>query len=260
MGSESGMSEFRREAVVDSASIDLETLDASEQFVHAAPIELPASESFSAAPASMPPKRRAEPPLELDDWELDLEWRRLRGLAGAAAASFEPARAQIVPHAAHEPFRGRHRRSSHASRPEAQSEERTAPTWSLLAWAVLSFGLMGFVCGGVLLGWSYVAGRDELWSLGMPITVAGQVGLLLGLVLQLERLWQGSRYTVDKLEQVDEQLHDLKQTTALIGATHTSAAQAFYSHMSQGAHPQMLLADLKGQLDLLAVRMTENER
>jgi hypothetical protein len=119
-------------------------------------------------------------------------------------------------------------------------------------------GLIGFLCGGVLLAWSYVAGRDELWSLGMPIAVAGQAGLLLGLVLQLERIWQGNRLAAHKLEQVDEQLHDLKQTTALLGATHTSAAQAFYAHFSQGAHPQLLLADLKGQLDLLALKMSEN--
>ena len=54
-----------------------------------------------------------------------------------------------------------------------------------------------------------------------------------------------------------EQLDDLRQTTSLLGSNHGSAAQAFYAHLAQGANPQMLLADLKGQLDLLAIRMAQ---
>jgi len=220
--------------------------------------ETPAVAQNSPSPAGNPRPRDQGPPLELDQWELDLEWKRLRGLAGPASLTFDPGRAELVPHGAHLGPPKRHRPNPRREKTaDDRREQLTASGWSLLAWAVLSFGLMGFMCGGVLLGWSYVAGRDELWSLGMPITVAGQVGLLLGLVLQLERIWQGNRAAADKLEQVDEQPHDLKQTTELLGATHTSAAQAFYAHMAQGAHPQMLLADLKGQLDLLAVKMSE---
>jgi hypothetical protein len=128
---------------------------------------------------------------------------------------------------------------------------------SLFAWLFLSFGLMAFLCGGVLLVWSVAAARSELWDLGMPITVVGQAALLLGLILQLERIWQGNRYTVDKLEHVDKQLDDLRQTASMLGMTHTSASQAFYSHLTQGASPHILLADLKGQLDLLAVKMSD---
>jgi hypothetical protein len=218
-----------------------------------------AAADASPSPAANPPPRGQGPPLELDQWELDLEWKRLRGLAGTAYLTFDPRRAELLPHGSHPGLPKRHRPKSRRKTPSGDRHvQRPASGWSLLAWGVLSLGLMAFMCGGVLLGWSYVAGRDELWSLGMPIAVAGQVGLLLGLVLQLERIWQGNRLAADKLEQVDEQLHDLKRTTALLGATHTSAAQAFYAHLSQGAHPQLLLADLKGQLDLLAVKMSEN--
>ena len=91
----------------------------------------------------------------------------------------------------------------------------------------------------------------------MPITVVGQAGLLLGLILQLERIWQGNRYTAHKLEHVDKQLDDLRQTASILGMSHSSASQAFYSHLTQGASPHILLADLKGQMDLLAQRTAQ---
>ena len=58
--------------------------------------------------------------------------------------------------------------TSTANRP---SQSRlSAVTWSLLA-----LGLMASVCGGVLLGWSLLAGRTALWTCGMPITLGGQL-------------------------------------------------------------------------------------
>jgi len=119
---------------------------------------------------------------------------------------------------------------------------------------------MSFVCGAILLGWSLGSGRQELWNLGLPISLGGQVALLAGLLLQLDRLWHHSRTACAKLDNVDERLHELKRTTALLGTTHTSAANAFYSHLAGGASPQLLLTDLKSQLDLLALRLgTENQ-
>lgn len=114
---------------------------------------------------------------------------------------------------------------------------------------------MAFVCGGVLLGWSVFADRGDLWRLGMPTALGGQFSLLLGLVLQLDLLWNYHRQTDDKLVAVDTRVQDLNQTTAQLGATHSSAAQAFYSHLADSASPQILLADLKSQIDLLSVTM-----
>jgi hypothetical protein len=141
-------------------------------------------------------------------------------------------------------------------RPPASARRRS----SRLAWGALSLGLMAFVCGAVLLGWSLAAGRNDLWSLGMPITLGGQFGLLLGLILQLESLSEGNRHTVDKLDEVDGRLDDLNQTAVLLSSSHSSPAQAFYVHMAGGASPNLLLADLKGQLDLLAVQMAATRR
>ena len=88
------------------------------------------------------------------------------------------------------------------------------------------------------------------------MTVAGLVWLVLGIVLQLERIWQNSRHAVRKLDQVKSQLNHLERTTTMLGTTHGSAAQAFYAHMAEQADPQYLLADLKGQLDLLALSIS----
>lgn len=125
---------------------------------------------------------------------------------------------------------------------------------------MLSLGLMTFVCGGVLLGWSLLSGRGELWSLGLPLILAGQASLIVGLVFQLDGLSQSNRETSQTLEELDDQLHDLQHATTMLGTTHSGGARSFYAHMAEGASPQMLLTDLKGQMDLLAVRLAQAQR
>jgi hypothetical protein len=125
-----------------------------------------------------------------------------------------------------------------------------------LTWLSLSAGTAAFVCGGVLLGWSIVTGRQELWTIGTPVALGGQVALLIGLVLQLDRLWHDSRHAAAKLDTVDEQLQKVRTATSLLGTT-VGPSSSFYAHLAGGAGPQLLLSDLKGQLDLLALRMKE---
>ena len=124
-----------------------------------------------------------------------------------------------------------------------------------LAWACLSLGVMTLACGGVLIGWSLAADRADLWSLGLPLAVVGQAGLVIGLLLQLDGLWQSSKKTEQTLTQLDGKLYELKHATTLLGTSHSTPAQSFYVHMAEGASPHLLLADLKGQLDLLAEQL-----
>lgn len=128
-----------------------------------------------------------------------------------------------------------------------------------LAWLALSLGTSAFVCGGILLGWSLLADRPELWSVGLPVTLCGQVALLAGLILQLDRLWHDHRRAEAKLDHMDAELHVLRQTTTLLGNSPASPGTAFYAHFAEGAAPQLLLSDLKSQLDLLAVRISQLE-
>jgi len=120
------------------------------------------------------------------------------------------------------------------------------------------FGTMALVCGSILLGWATIADRPELWTFGTPIALGGQIVLLVGLVCQLERLWSDSRRAVHQLEKVDAQLHELRTATTLLGTVHGPSA-AFYAHLAGGAGPELLLSDLKGQLDILAARLAEEK-
>jgi hypothetical protein len=107
----------------------------------------------------------------------------------------------------------------------------------------------------VLLGWSFAADRADLWPLGLPLALIGQAGLIVGLVLQLDGLWHSNRLTADSLTALDGELSRVRHATTLLTTTKNSSAQSFYAHMAEGASPQLLLADLKGQMDLLAQQL-----
>ncbi len=153
--------------------------------------------------------------------------------------------------AAEQPFRRR----------KTTTEKRGAAP-SALTWLSLALGTIGFVCGGVLMGWSLATGRQEFWfwTIGAPVALVGQIALLVGMVLQLDRMRRDNRRAAAKLDNVDEQLRDLKTTTTLLSTSHGPASTTFYSHFAGGASPQLLLTDLKSQLDLLAIRIAQDER
>ena len=188
-----------------------------------------------------------------EDWSLD---QSVRGLQARVGMGRRTKKRAMKPRYRRE-RRTRLRvddRQSPVNAPHKHKSRRDVGS-SLLAWSLMSLGLMSFVCGAVLVGWSIIDDRPDLWNIGLPAAAAGQVGLLMGLVLQLERVWQNSRYAVRKLDQVDSQLNSLERATNMLGMTHSSASQAFYAHMADQSNPQLLLADLKGQLDLLAMNI-----
>ena len=152
-----------------------------------------------------------------------------------------------------------HRSAAHRHNPPRHRSRRSAPRRTgrpggllgAVTWTLLSLGIMALACGAVLLGWSALAGREALWSTGMPITVAGQLLLLMGFVLQVDRLWHDHRTTAQKLDQVDHRLERLRDAVPAGRASPTPAAP----HTAGSSGPDTLLADLKNQLDQLAVRL-----
>jgi hypothetical protein len=210
--------------------------------------------------ASISPPRLSESIEGLESWTLANELQRIRRRYDVSPN--ESAGASVpLPHLDHFALRGngayQHPGPRRSNSPSAAAiagaplsttrpkRRRSSP----LVWSALALGLMAFVCGAVLLGWSLAVGRNDLWNLGLPIALVGQFGLLLGLLWQFDGLSEGNRQAADKLD-------DLNKTAALISSAHSSPAQAFYVHMAGGASPHLLLADLKGQLDLLAVQMS----
>ena len=166
----------------------------------------------------------------------------------AGAARFDPP--QAGPPAYH---------LSTSNRPGKRCKKvgRRGSVSGVLAWSVFALGIASSACGGILLGWSLATGRQELWNVGLPIAIVGQIALLAGLVLQINRLWRDNRAAASKLDDVDEQLHELKTTTMLLSTSQGPASATFYSHLAGGAGPQLLLTDLKSQLDLLAMKIAQ---
>jgi len=130
---------------------------------------------------------------------------------------------------------------------------------NIVSWFVISLGLMLFVCGSILVGWSIVASRGELWRVGLPIALIGQATLVVGVALQVESLWFFHRQTNRQLERLDEELQRLQQSTRLLTPSRNAAAQSFYAHRAEQTSPHIMLADLKGQLDAIAVRLSKRE-
>ena len=124
-------------------------------------------------------------------------------------------------------------------------------------WPLATFGLILFGVGTSLLAASTFGDFPLLWDWGMPLTLAGQAGVLLGVVLYLDRIGRTGQTAVERLEQVDDHIQGLEDTTRMLSTTHSTPSQAFYSHFAAGADPKILLTDVKGQLDLLAQRMSQ---
>jgi hypothetical protein len=193
----------------------------------------------------------ADEPL-YDGWELDEQLRHIERILQGSAARRSVTRFDEA-HAA--------RSEWHVPATEhltQASSKRGRLGVSILAWSLLVPGATAFVFGGVLLAWSLLTGRQDLWNIGLPAAIAGQVALVLGLAIQIERLFLQHRDTTAKIDNVGRQLHELV-ATALAGVGQHASSTAFYSHFADGAGPRLLLADLKSQLDLLALKLAESE-
>ena len=68
------------------------------------------------------------------------------------------------------------------------------------------------------------------------------------------------RKTEQALSELDGELKTVRHATTLLSTSHSGGAQSFYLHLAEGASPQLLLADLKGQMDLLAQQMARQVR
>lgn len=213
-------------------------------------------------PVPEPPALDAaiDQPPSFDAWELDEELRHIQRILAVEKAAAAPTHS---PMDFYTRLDAAHRMPSRRGQRNAErADQRQDPTTTTVGWLsalisiVLSVGLMAFAFGGVLLVWSFVTGRQDLWTFGMPIAMAGQIVLLMGFILQMDRLWHDNRSTAAKLEHVDERLDDLRSNADLLGSSHRTPVQNQYGGPMAGSlDSQLMLADLKSQLDLLALKM-----
>jgi hypothetical protein len=133
--------------------------------------------------------------------------------------------------------------------------KRRTSASQVVAWLVVSLGTIVLAAGLGLIGWSLYAEQMQYWNLALGLSLGGQGALIFGLVLVVSRLWRNSRYAVNKLQDVHARLGQLQTTADALTATRPGGAPAFYGELAHGASPQMLLSNLKGQLDQLATRL-----
>jgi hypothetical protein len=204
--------------------------------------------------------RACAAPPKLDDWQSRHRTRRLgrelrRSSPGAPVASplerlpnnprrFDPPADLFdrtpVPTPTYSP-------TSNSSAP------RRSKGGQAIAWFLVMTGLAA-LSGGLGGGaWSLATNRGEYWNAFVGLMLGGQGALIFGLVLAVSRLWRSSRFAAGKLQDVHARLGELQRMAETLAAQRGSAP-AFYADLARSAPPQMLVANLKGQLDQLAAR------
>jgi hypothetical protein len=216
-------------------------------------------EPAAAAAAATPPR--------LDDWptrqsvrDLGRQLRRSAPPATGAAATLHQGRMRFDPpqnlldgveHAAPAGF------PPVAPIPTVHPRVRShrTDTGQLAAWLIVVAGSLVLAAGIGIVAWSLSAKQMALWNLALGLTLGGQGGLIIGLVLVVSRLWRNSRYAALKLHDVHARLGQLQGTAEALASMRAGSAPAFYADLVRGASPQVLLANLKGQLDQLAAHV-----
>jgi hypothetical protein len=127
----------------------------------------------------------------------------------------------------------------------------------IVSWFVVVIGALAFAGGASLLGWCLSSKNMTYWNVALGLALGGQGTLILGLVLVASRLWRYSKYAADKLHDVHGRLGQLQQTADILATMRTGgSAPALYAELARGSNPHTLLANLKGQLDQLATRIS----
>ena len=213
-----------------------------------------------AADKDMAEAEAASPTPPYDGWELEqrlIHIERMLGAEGRAASADAENQAAEKSNAVLRFDSAHASRTRPHGRPRPVKLPRHGKLSSAIVWSALLIGVTTLVCGGVLMGWSMLSSRDDLWSIGFPIALVGGISLFAALIVQMDRLLNDNRDTKAKL---DNQLHRLATATNQLGSHHhLSPSDAFYSHLADGANPQLLLSDLKSQLDMLAVKISDRE-
>ncbi len=162
-------------------------------------------------------------------------------------------------------YRKARQRGTHQHLPLIQTtvapRRRTNPRSNRLCWLLLGFGVAFFSCGALLIANSLLGEREELWDLGAPLVLAGQATFLIGLVLQLDILWQQSSTASQTLADLDQRLsqqdsHPRDQRSGASTGPETTAH--IHSDPESIAGPHLMLRDLQGRLEAFGTRLSSH--
>ena len=132
---------------------------------------------------------------------------------------------------------------------------RRAEGAQAVSWLVVVVGTLLLAAGLGTIGWSLAAERTDFWNLAIGLTLGGQGMLILrpGAAGRPPVAQQPLRRR-GRLQDVHARLGQLQRTADAL-ASARGGAPAFYAELVRGASPQMLVSNLKGQLDQLATRV-----
>jgi hypothetical protein len=160
---------------------------------HAVPTVVAASAADSTALESHLAAFESHPSDQLapeSDWQIELEMAAVRQLVAFLDQHHAGEGASIVPSTTASGVAGNVRSGGatpgapHRLSAQPETNCNSAAThW--LAWTAIGPGAGLLACGSVLMIWSVLAHRDDLWSVGLPLAALGQGGLFLGLISQL---------------------------------------------------------------------------
>ena len=176
-----------------------------------------------------------------DTWEIEEQLRHVDRILSGARFTTE---LKHAPAAAQSPAPSAPMKTKLAA--FAASRER--PLRARVAWIVVATGAAALASGVVLLAVGTIAGWAIWQNFGLPLTLLGQVALLLGMMLQLDLVWHGKRETASKLYSFQKRLLDLEALAAELSPTTDEDSPP-------ASNERELMVELKTRLDLLSHRL-----
>lgn len=214
---------------------------------------------FSETPSVRPRSTESPAPqLDFDDWDADAEWRLLDDLlpkprlatqrASASSAAPPPIASGNwnVLHTAHGPVKT----SPQAGQPAGSS-------W--LSWIAIGVGVVILAVAAASPALR-IAGWERMESLTWPLIAAGQVCLIVGVTLLVDRIRQMNSATADELQEVKNQLLRLEQSTSPLSGPHSQLGTVLSDALEPSEQSGAVLADVRGQLEILSRRLAQMTR
>lgn len=118
------------------------------------------------------------PPAPYDPWEVNEALRHVERVLEAGRRVAAP-----LDHDRRLRFDPTELSRRHVSAGVGVAQEQRPSIAKTLAWFCLACGVMALACGAALMTWSLAGHRPALWTLGLPVALAGQLTLVVGLLL-----------------------------------------------------------------------------